>query len=97
MRHIYFGDFRTYVIGCIKQIESLDYEVDSLEWFLLKYLKRIVASTETEDSAGRVEGSVRSLVRFYIDNIDERSELGDQCLKIYDQYRKTLRQSQHNA
>ncbi len=94
MSKIYFGEFRIYVIQHIKQLEKLDYEADSVEWFLLKYLRRIVRSTETENTPGRVEGSMRSLVRFYVDNIDERSELGDQCMKIYEEYRKMLRHSQ---
>ncbi len=74
----------------------LDYDADSLEWFLLKYLRRVVKNTEIEDAPGRVEGSMRSLVRFYVDNIDQRSEMGDQCIKIYEEYRKTLRNSQTN-
>ncbi len=94
MRDIYFGDFRSYVIQHIKQIDKNNCEPDSIEWFMLKYLKRVVNSTEGEDAFGRVEGSMRSLVRFYVDNLDERSELGDQCLKIYEEYRKTLRHSQ---
>ena len=94
MREIYFGDFRSYVIQHIRHIDTIDYEIDSIEWFLLKYLRRVVASTESESGPGRVEGCMRSLVRFYVDNIDERSELGDQCMKIYDEYRKTLRHSQ---
>ena len=96
MRETYFGDFRVFVIEHIKQIEKLDYDADSLEWFLLKYLRRVVKSTETGDASDRVDGSMRSLVRFYVDNIDERSELGDQCIKIYEEYRKTLRHSQTN-
>jgi len=94
MREIYFGDFRAVVIQHIKQIEKLDYEADSIEWFLLRYLRRLVKSTEIGDAPGRVEGTMRSLVRFYVDNIDQRSELGDQCMKIYEEYRKTLRNRQ---
>ena len=69
MREIYFDDFRTYVIQHMKQIETIDYELDSIEWFLLRYLRRIVTSIESESGTGRVEGSMRSLVRFYVDNM----------------------------
>jgi hypothetical protein len=31
------------------------------------------------------------MIRFYVDNIDEQSELGDRCQKIYAEYRRTLR------
>ncbi|NKB36580.1 MAG: hypothetical protein GKR93_05325 [Gammaproteobacteria bacterium] len=94
MREIYFGDLRVYVRQHIKQIEAANYELDSIEWFLLRYLRRLVSSMESDSSPGRVEGSMRSLVRFYVDNIDEKSELGDKCMKIYDEYRKTLRSGQ---
>ena len=94
MREIYFGDLRVYVREHIKQIETANFELDSTEWFLLRYLRRLVKSMESGDGPGRVEGSMRSLVRYYVDNIAEKSELGDRCMKIYDEYRKTLRSSQ---
>ena len=92
MREIYFGNFRSFVVQHIRRIDEVAYEVDSIEWFLLMYLRRVVKSTEHEDAPTRVEGSIRSMVRFYVDNIDEQSELGEQCMKIYEEYRKTLRQ-----
>jgi hypothetical protein len=94
MKEIYFGEFRKFVLHYIKLLNEADVEADSVEWFLLKYLRRVVRNTEIDDPAGRVEGSMRSLMRFYVDNIDEHSELGDQCIKIYEEYRKTLRYSQ---
>ncbi len=96
MREIYFGNFRSFVVQHIRRIDEVEYEVDSIEWFLLKYLRRLVKSTEHEDAPTRVEGSIRSLLRFYVDNIDEQSELGEQCIKIYEEYRKTLRYDQSN-
>ncbi len=97
MREVYFGDFRIFVIQQLKELEKENYEPDSVEWFLLKYLRRVIRCTEAEENAyGKVEGAVRALVRFYIDNIDEKSELGDQCVSIYEQYRKTLREDHSN-
>lgn len=94
MKEIHFGEFRSYVRGHIREIEKYDYEKDSIEWFLLRYLRRIVKCIEAENSAGRVEGAMRALLRFYIDNIDKKSELGDQCVRIYDRYRLTIRENQ---
>jgi len=94
MKDIFFGDFRKFVIQYVILIDKQDFGVDSIEWFLLKYLRRVVKSTESEDAAGRVESSMRSLMRFYVDNIDEKSENGDHCIKIYEEYRKTLRHRQ---
>jgi hypothetical protein len=90
MAEIYFGDFRVVVINHIKEIDATGPESHSPEWFLLRYLRRIVKNTEPPSLPGRVESSVRALIRFYLDNIDEKSELGDRCLRIYEDYRKTV-------
>jgi len=94
MNDIHFGAFRTYLIHRIREIEAPGYEVDSVEWFLLRYLRQVVKSIESEQPDGRVDGRMRSLVRFYVDNIDQHSELGEQCMAIYEEYRKTLRGGQ---
>ncbi len=90
MRKIYFGDFRLYVIGQIKEIKQVEIEAYTTEWFLLRYLKKITKVTEGRTEYFRVEGPVRSLIRFYVDNIDEDSELGERCRKIHSEYRKVL-------
>jgi len=94
MRNIYFGDFRLYVLGHIKEIEKVEIEAYTTEWFLIRYLKKITNLTEGSMEYTRVEGPIRSLIRFYVDNIDEKSELGDRCLKIHSEYRKLLRKKQ---
>lgn len=94
MRKIYFGDFRVYVLGHIKEIQKNEIESYTTEWFLLRYLKKITKVTEGSVEYNYVEGPVRSLIRFYVDNIDEKSELGDRCKKIYEEYRKLLRNKQ---
>jgi len=94
MNTIYFGDFRIVVINLIKDIDTTNPEPQSIEWFLLKYLKRIAKHTESADRPGQVESAMRGLVRFYVDNINEKSELGYQCIHIYEQYRKVLREKQ---
>ncbi len=96
MRKIYFGDFRIYVVEHIKSIEAQDPEYQSTEWFLLRYLRKIEKNSNPPTTSGRVEGCMRGLIRFYVDTIDEKSELGDRCVKIYAEYRKTLRISQEN-
>ena len=96
MRTVYFGDFRVYVIGHIKAIETQNPEYQSTEWFLLRYLSRLEKRSNPPTTAGKVEGCIRGLIRFYVDMIDEDSELGDRCKKIYAKYRETLRYSQEN-
>lgn len=94
MREIYFDDLRLMVNRYIREIDGTGPQTHSIEWFLLRYLKRIVKTTEPPVRPGRVEGSIRALVRFYIDNIDEKSKTGLICTNIYEQYRKTLRDNQ---
>lgn len=96
MRNIHFDSLRIMVTRYIKAIDKNDPETHSTEWFLLKYLKRIQKKTEPPSSTGQVEGTMRSMVRFYVDNINEKSELGDICIKIYNEYRKVLRDHQSN-
>lgn len=94
MRKIYFGDFHLYVKGHIKEIQKAEIEAYTVEWFLLRYLNRITKVAEGNKEHGEVEGSIRSLIRFYVDNIDEHSELGERCMKIHQEYRKLLRDKQ---
>jgi len=94
MKKIYFGDFRLYVIGHIKEIEKVEIESYTTEWFLIRYLNKITKIADGNVEHGQVEGPIRSLIRFYIDNIDDESELGDRCKKIHLEYRKLLRKKQ---
>lgn len=95
MKTFYFGDFHEYVVGQIKELESIEIESHSTEWFLIRYLKKISKVTiEGNLEYSRVEGLMRALIRFYVDNIDEHSDLGDRCIKIHDKFRATLRQQQ---
>ena len=96
MRQVYFGEFRVYVIEHIKAIEAQDPDYQSIEWFLLRYLRKIEKNSNPPTTPGKVEGSMRGMVRFYVDMIDEDSELGDRCKKVYAEYRKSLRFSQEN-
>jgi len=95
MRRIYFEDFRLTVVRHTREIESSAPASHSTEWFLLKYLRRIIKAAEAEPvSPVQVEGTMRSLIRFYVDNIEESSDMGERCIAIYEQYRKTLRENQ---
>ena len=94
MRKCYFGDFRLYVISHIKEIQQTEINAYTTEWFLLRYLKKITNVMESRTEYTHVEGPMRSMIRFYVDNIDDKSELGERCRKIYSEYRKLLREKQ---
>ena len=96
MREIYFGELRVYVIEHIREIEAGDPEYQSTEWYLLRYLKRIEKKTNPPTSPGQVENSIRALIRFYVDMIEEQSELGERCRMINEAYRKALRREQES-
>lgn len=94
MVNIYFGEFRQIVIRHIKEIEAEQPEYQSTEWFLLRYLRRIEKNTEPPSSSGKVDNSIRALIRFYVDMIEEQSLLGERCRMINEEYRKALRTHQ---
>lgn len=88
---IYFEDFRLAVIRHIREIEADNPAYQSSSWYLLRYLRRIEKTAQAPVSPGRVENSIRALVRFYVDRIEEQSRLGERCRSINEEYRKTLR------
>jgi len=93
---VYFGDFRKLVIEKMKEIENDEPEPYSREWFLLRYFKRIKKETNPPSDYWRVESSVRSLIRFYVDNIDEKSANGQRCRFVYRECKKVLKKTQES-
>ena len=90
----YFADFRLHVLEHIRLIEGQEYESHSTEWFLLRYLKRIEKCANPPSRRGDMENAIRALIRFYVDNLEERSDLGTRCQTIYNEYRKCIRYQQ---
>ena len=91
MREVYFGEFRIIVIEHIREIELMNPQSYTTEWFLLKYLKRIELNANPPSTRGRMENCMRGLIRFYVDNIEENSPLGERCRSIHAAYVQTLR------
>ena len=91
MREVYFGDFRIIVIEYIREIELINPQSYTTEWFLLKYLKRIAQNVNPPAARGRMENCMRGLIRFYVDNIEENSPLGERCRSIHAAYILALR------
>ncbi|MDX1518752.1 MAG: hypothetical protein R3318_01425 [Gammaproteobacteria bacterium] len=97
MADVYFGEFRLYVMEHRKAVEALVQESHTVPWFLLRYLKRIEKQANEPGGKTRMEGHMRGLIRFYVDNIDEHSELGERCQLIYAEYRRTLKMHQEKS
>lgn len=93
MVEIYFGEFRLTVIRHIREIESAQPPSHTTAWFLLRYLRRIEKNANPPSMPGRMQNCMRGMIRFYVDQIDERSELGERCRAIYDAYVQALRDS----
>ena len=91
MREVYFGEFRLIVIAHIREIAALNPQSHTTEWFLLNYLKRIAQNANPPAARGRVENCMRGLIRFYVDNIEENSPLGERCRSIHAAYIQALR------
>ncbi len=91
MGNINFSDFRRFIDGHIKEVDALNVESHSVEWFLLKYLRRIEKNAREAASPDRMDNSIRALVRFYVDALEDGSPLSQRCLEIYDEYRNTVR------
>lgn len=89
-RKIYFGDFHVFVKAELKTLKDEEPESYSIEWFLMRYLKRIVKESESNLEPWRVDRSIRQMVRFYLDNIEESSPNGLRCRRIHEEYRKTI-------
>jgi len=94
MPTVYFEDFRELVVSHYREIAAENPEYQSTAWFLLRYLKRIEQTTILPVSPVKVENSMRGFIRFYVDSIEARSPLGQRCLRIYEEYRRTLRDRQ---
>ena len=90
----YFADFRLFVLQQIKDIEHLQYESYSIEYFLIRYLKRVASCANPPSRQTEMDNAIRALTRFYVDNLEERSDLGERYQKIYSEYRKSLLRQQ---
>lgn len=96
MEKIFFGDFREHVDKHLEEIKKSEVESYSIEWFFMRYLRRILKITEdhTIDSAD-IKHVMRALVSFYVHNIEEDSKLAERFHKIYQKYQKTLDAKRH--
>ena len=94
---VYFGDFHVLVCEHQREIQQQDPEAYSPEWFLLRYLTRIMKATQGTAELWQVQSSINSLVRFYLDNIEQDSEHGRMCQSIYLAFRKTMKENRESG
>lgn len=87
----HFDDFRVVVVRHIKELTARGPEPHTVEWYLLRYVRRIHKKIDVSLSPREVENSIRALIRFYVDEIDEGSELEQRCKDILASHRRSLR------
>lgn len=91
MKEVYFGDFHAVVLHHVRDIERAGPALQSTEWYLLRYLRRVATHSNPPASPHGVESSMRALLRFYVDVIDETTELGERCRQVFEAHRRSLR------
>ena len=87
----HFDEFRLVLVAQIRELSALEPEHQTTVWYLLKYFRRIHKKVTVSTSARGVENTIRALIRFYVDKIDEGSELEERCKHVLRSHRRSLR------
>ena len=84
-------EFRETLARHIKELTRADPERHGVEWFFLRYLKRVAKRAEATPKASEVSGAMRGLTRFYVDCIPENTELTERFEDVLAAHRHALR------
>lgn len=87
----HFDEFRLVLVAQIRELTASQPDYQSTAWYLLKYFRRIHKKVGISTSAREVENTIRALIRFYVDKIDEGSELDERCKDVLRSHRRSLR------
>ena len=86
-----FDEFRVVLVGHINELTAERPEEQSTAWYLLKYLRRIHREVVVSTSPRECESTIRALIRFYLEAIDEGSALESRCMEVLKFHRRFLR------
>ncbi len=84
-------EFRETLARHIKELMRGEPERHSIEWFFLRYLKRVAKRAEETPLASEASGAMRGLIRFYIDSIDQKADLTERFEDVLAAHRHALR------
>jgi|TARA_B110000263_G_C14793251_1_gene278540 hypothetical protein len=87
----HFDEFRVVLVAQIRELTASQPEIQTTAWYLLKYFRRIHKKVAVSTSAREVENTIRALIRFYVDKIDEGSDLDLRCKNVLHSHRRSLR------
>ena len=86
-----FVEFRELLQRHIKELERVYPERYSIEWFFLRYLRRVSKHAFAADSPKACSGAMRGLTRFYVDTIASDSDLEVLFEEVLESHRYALR------
>jgi hypothetical protein len=87
----HFDEFRVVLVRHIKELTATRPEAQTTEWYLLKYMRRIHRKVNVSTSPREIENTIRALIRFYLDAIDDGSELDERCREVLKFHHRSLR------
>ena len=86
-----FDDFRDLVTHHVRELEAEDPAFQSTPWYFLRYLKRVSTTAAEASHAREVENSIRALIRFYVDSVDEKSPLQLRFEQVLEYHNRAMR------
>ena len=84
-------EFRDQLRRHVRELEESELEPQSTEWFFLWYLYRLRKIALVERSPRACSSIMKGFLRFFVDSIDEHSELADRFREIYESHRHAMR------
>ena len=87
-------EFRETLARHIKALVGADAERYSIEWYFLRYLRRLARLAEATPHASEVNGAMRGLTRFYVDSLTQHPALAERFEDVLATHRHALRVEQ---
>ena len=84
-------EFRELLVRTVRELEDERFEANSPEWYFLRYVRRLRNTAEKQESAADCSPAMQGLTRYFVDSIDEKSDLGDRFREILECHRFALR------
>jgi hypothetical protein len=84
-------EFRETLARHIKELMKDTLEPASVEWYFLRYLRRLATLADATPHAHEVDGAMRALTRFYLDAVTQAPALAARFEEILAAHRYALR------
>lgn len=87
-------EFRETLARHIKALIRADAERYSVEWYFLRYLRRLATLAQATPHASDVNGAMRGITRFYVDCLAQDPALTERFEDVLAAHRHALRAEQ---